>query len=72
MAYDERVGWLPDELIDCSRVKKIIFEIVIEHSDWELTYDSKELAWLYLDGHPPLVLTMWEYESMMFEVVVKG
>ena len=45
--------------------------IIIEHPEWELSHDIKGVDMAMFDGCRSLVLTMWDLESMMFEVVVK-
>ena len=45
--------------------------VIIEHQ-WGLSYDFRGVAMTLLDGCQSSVLTMWDLESTMFEVVVKG
>ena len=52
---------------DCQRTLMIITE-----HQWKLSHDFREVDMTMLDGCQSLVLTMWDLESMMFEVVVKG
>ena len=45
---------------------------VITKHQWELSHDFRGVDMTLLDEYQSLVLTMWDLESTMFEVVVKG
>ena len=45
--------------------------IITEHQ-WELSHDFGGVDMILLDGCQSLVLAMWDLESTIFEVLVKG
>ena len=67
--YDDKVVWLLDGIVDCSMAE---IDKEITRCIWNgFSCDSRRVDLAILDGYQSLVLIMWWFESMMFEVVVE-